>query len=112
MDYFKVKVPRDKKYLRWIAQKPCLICEKHNPTYRDGMNRETVVYHHIVIEGRGIKCSDYRTVPLCYYHHQGSNNSAHYLRKKHDNGLREFEVRFEVDLEVESGKLYKEWGLL
>jgi hypothetical protein len=57
----KVKKFRSKKYLQWVASKPCLIC-RYEPCQA----------HHITISeprGWGQKVSDNYTIPLCYQHH-------------------------------------------
>lgn len=54
---------RDENYLRWLAQKPCVICK-----ISDG----TVVAHHIragLAGGVGLKPGDDRCIPLCHKHH-------------------------------------------
>lgn len=52
---WKVKTPRDKKYLKWIRSCPCFECG----------TRFEVQAHHIETGGVSLKCSDYLTVPLC-----------------------------------------------
>ena len=57
----KIKKFRSKKYLEWVASKPCLIC-RYEPCQA----------HHITIaelRGWGQKVSDNFTIPLCYQHH-------------------------------------------
>lgn len=85
----KINPARDKKYLKWITRLPCL-----------GWGRHTgdVVYHHIYSLGTGIKCSDYKTVPVCYDHHQEAERSR-----------REFEEKYHVDLYEEADRLRKEY---
>lgn len=59
---FKQKTPRNKKYLDWIKTIPCCICLK--PPLSDP--------HHVNEDGKGgkgIKCSDYRAIPLCHKCH-------------------------------------------
>ena len=90
--YPKIKVPRDKKYLMWLKDQPCLIKGCSEP-------QDTVIYHHMINEGVGIKCSDYLTVPLCYKHHLGSE-AVH-------SGRERFEKRHGVNLQVEAEKYYK-----
>ena len=57
----KQKKFRSKKYLMWVANKPCLLCMT-----------EPCQAHHITIaehRGFGQKVSDNYTIPLCYPHH-------------------------------------------
>jgi len=57
----KTKKFRSKKYLQWVAEKPCLLCMY-----------EPCQAHHITIaelRGWGQKVSDNYTIPLCYKHH-------------------------------------------
>ena len=53
---------RSKKYLKFIREKPCLICANPN-----------TIPHHIRRSywgaGMGLKPHDYVTIPLCHNHH-------------------------------------------
>lgn len=53
----KPVTPRDPDYLDFIRRQPCLVC------------RKIAEPHHFGPHGLGIKGSDYKTVPLCRYHH-------------------------------------------
>lgn len=53
MSLFKKKTHRDKDYLEFVKSKPCIICG------------QTAEPHHVETAGKGLKCSDYKTVPLC-----------------------------------------------
>lgn len=61
---FKVKTPRDSKYLKWLSTQPCCRC---------GGNYG-VVGHHTSTGGTSLKGSDYEAVPLCFYHHAEHDN--------------------------------------
>jgi len=58
--FFKNKTSRDKDYLAWIRTHSCQIC---------GLKDETIASAHMGTGGKGIKASDYETLPLCYEHH-------------------------------------------
>lgn len=51
--------PRDAGYLHFVRTQPCMVpgCRKRGEP------------HHFAKRGKGQKCSDYETVPLCHYHH-------------------------------------------
>ena len=57
----KIKRHRDPKFLKWIKGHPCIDCQ----------NPETVAHHILkhTDSGKGLKPSDYCTVPLCHAHH-------------------------------------------
>lgn len=57
--FFKEPIPRDKKYLAFIRQQPCLI-------YQCSADATA---SHMTTGGRGIKGSDYHALPLCHHHH-------------------------------------------
>jgi len=63
---WKVKTPRDKKYLAWIrTQNSCISgdsppCEAHHTNLSGG--------------GMGIKGSDYEAVPLTFFEHKQMDN--------------------------------------
>lgn len=57
----KQKKFRSEKYLKWVSEKPCLLCMF-----------EPCQAHHITIaehRGMGQRVSDSFTIPLCYPHH-------------------------------------------
>lgn len=89
---------RDTKYLEWIRQEPCIICD---PFAYPGLllKRATPVVTgigyplnlvrmfqteaaHVGLRGLGQKCSDRETIPLCGYHHRLGPDSHHVLGKK------------------------------
>ncbi len=51
---------RDQDYLAYIRKQPCLVC---------GGAQGPSVAHHEGNGGKGLKASDYDTVPLCPVHH-------------------------------------------
>jgi hypothetical protein len=52
----KSKTPRDKKYLRRVAELPCVSC---------GLEGSSQAAHANFGKGMSIKASDYDTFPLC-----------------------------------------------
>ena len=52
---------RDEDYLNFIRGQPCMV---------EGCTEPSEA-HHIENDGLSLKCSDYRTVPLCGHHHRG-----------------------------------------
>ena len=80
---------RNKKYREWVRTHPCLAC---------GVSDETIADHHIHKLGKGIKCSDYETVPVCYDHHQEVEKSRE-----------DFERKYSIDLKEEAERLKGEW---
>ena len=76
---------RDSEYLRWIRNMPCAWCHggMSNPENVVGMQSSPTEAHHHPREGHGatsMKCSDYRTVPLCGHCHR----LCHAKRKPYD----------------------------
>lgn len=72
----KPKIPRDKRYLKWISNLPCLICQAPAPS----------IAHHcqpIGKGGKGIKTSDYRCVQLCHKHHDEIHRGRITFAKKY-----------------------------
>lgn len=62
----KSNPPRDKSHLNWVASQGCMICGG------------VACVHHIRILGE--PRDDKRTIPLCFYHHQGMGG-IHFLGK-------------------------------
>ena len=63
--FFKELPERDEKYKAFIRSKPCIV---------PGCTERRTVAHHQHKEGHGgksTKCSDYRTLPVCFWHHVG-----------------------------------------
>ncbi len=80
---------RDKAYLAWIRKKPCLVC---------GYSGQDSVPHHEQLPGhggKGTKCDDTRTLPLCMVCHLD----------RHTYG-RDF---WDIDPEAEIAKLQAEY---
>lgn len=53
----------DLEHLKWVATKPCMIC-----------NKRPVQVHHLLkpydgARGMGRKSGDNNVIPLCYHHH-------------------------------------------
>jgi len=52
---------KNKKYLKWVAEQPCIYCGKESQA------------HHLRVyslgAGAGKKAPDYFTLPVCYEHH-------------------------------------------
>ena len=77
MFFPKNKPERDPEYLKQLAQEPCCICYPIVcvPRYKPGG-----MAHHYGKKGKGKgqKCSDYQTVPICLKHH----NEVHWKGNK------------------------------
>ena len=66
----KPKRLSDPKHLTMIRQLPCVIC----------LTEHAIVPHHIMqgtTRGWGLKAGDDKTVPICAFHHNMSNDCAH-----------------------------------
>ena len=63
------KTPEEKAHLTWVASQPCLI---------PGCPNKSNVHH---IRECGEPRDHFKTIPLCYFHHQGSEG-IHFLGKK------------------------------
>lgn len=92
----KPKTIRDKKYLSFIKSLRCCVCgfkPMSDP-------------HHVPEKGhgaKGMKCSDYRAIPLCHLHHT----------EYHQHGRETFAIKYDLDYEQLIGFLnnhYKEKG--
>ncbi len=77
----KKKPPKDRDHLNWVASQPCMI---------PGCSNRPAV-HHIRILGE--PQDDKRTIPLCWFHHQGPEG-IHFL------GKREFRGRYGHELNM------------
>ena len=74
----KSNIPRRKKYLDHIKKQGCTV------------RRECVgdiAAHHMETGGMGIKCSDFKTLPLCMRHHA----------ELHSIGRRSFVRKYDID---------------
>ena len=63
----KTKPARSKTYLDWIRRQPCAATPSIGKAGGDCVDLVQVSHHGD--RGMGQKCSDYRTIPLCRYHH-------------------------------------------
>lgn len=54
MPNWKIKTPRDAKYLNWLRGKPCVRCQSID-----------TIAHHSKTGGMSLKCSDYDAIPAC-----------------------------------------------
>ena len=61
----KLKTFRDAKYLKWLRNQPCVVCQ----------NPDTEA-HHTTTGGMGIKGADDRAIPLCHYHHHDLHKTS------------------------------------
>lgn len=78
--FWKQKTPRDKTYLEWIKRQPCCVCNSRLPSDP----------HHVPEDGnsaKGMKCSDYRALPMCHLHHQ----------EYHLIGKKTFAIKYNID---------------
>jgi hypothetical protein len=57
---------KDKKYLKWVASNPCIICQQY------GCNAHHITY--AMERGIGQKVGDQFTIPLCVKHHHQLHN--------------------------------------
>ena len=57
---------KDKKYLKWVASNPCIICHQY------GCNAHHIQY--AMPRGIGQKVGDQFTLPLCVKHHHQLHN--------------------------------------
>jgi hypothetical protein len=87
----KPKRITDKKYLQFIRELLCIICMKPAPSEPHHWNEKGQ-------GGMGTKCSDYRTIPLCFDHHR----EAH-LEK------RTFLTEYRLEIEDVIEMLNKKW---
>lgn len=57
----KPKRWKNKKYLEWVRQQPCVICGRQaEPHHVKGVGG---------LSGAGLKAPDWATMPLCHDHH-------------------------------------------
>ena len=87
----KPRTYRNKAYLKYIRNLPCLVCGR------------PAVPHHVETGGTAMKCSDYRTIPLCQGCHTSSNYAIHKLGKS------KFEKEFNIDINREMIKLLEDF---
>lgn len=70
---------RDPKYLAWLREQWCAICE-----FRPGSEAGTghIEAAHVGERGLGQKSDDRAAIPLCVRHHRTGADSHHVLGKK------------------------------
>ena len=83
MSIFKKQTARSVEYLDYIRTLGCAIC---------GQQAEP---HHAETGGVGMKCSDYKTIPLCRQHHD----------EIHRIGKLSFQRKYNVDIEFITDRL-------
>jgi len=71
----KKKLGRNPKYLDWIREKPCLICERQDTP-------STAEAAHVGERGLSQKCPDSEAIPLCVFHHREGPHAHHKLGKR------------------------------
>jgi hypothetical protein len=67
---WKVKTPRDKKFLKWLLTRPC---EIHK---RSGRCSGQMIYHHTETGGMSLKGSDYSAISVCFEGHKLFDNAS------------------------------------
>lgn len=71
------KSKEEKQHLKQVAELGCIIC------YKMGFSGSPAQIHHIKNQtGMGRKSSHFEVLPLCYFHHLGSEEAYHYSPKK------------------------------
>ena len=88
---------RDKKYLEFIRECPCIAC-----LVTTEFNIIECDPHHVNEKGKGgigTKCSDYRAIPLCHAHHV----------EVHQVGRDSFADEYGLDYETVISRLNKIW---
>ena len=76
---------KDRGYLAWVRRRPCIGCGARSQA------------HHTVTKGAG--GSDFRTVPVCWKHHQ----------ELHRKGPAWFEEEYMVDIQDEVIRLLESY---
>jgi hypothetical protein len=83
----KARTRRDKEYISFIRQLPCIVCLSLDETATGPSEA-----HHQNPKGhggKGIKTDDSRCMPLCNYHH----------RQRHDIGSDTFSKKYDLNYE-------------
>lgn len=81
----KYVICNNKKYLSWIRQKPCAVCQRPGPSDA----------HHAFNAGKKNHGNDALAMPLCREHHTAGAQAYHRLE------ARRFEEFWNVDLKDE-----------
>jgi hypothetical protein len=77
----------DPDYLARVADLPCCVCELL------GVEQKfSTEVHHKLVRGKGIRASDYETMPLCFAHHSAQTPLpfGHAVHK----GTKSFEAQY------------------
>lgn len=82
----------DSGYLDAVAALGCCVC-----------GQEAAIHHIRAGEGAGQRASDYRSIPLCHYHHQTG---------KHGAAIHAGKERWEQSHGTEIDKLEETWNKL
>ena len=90
---------RDRGYLMWIRQQPCLIC-------KSGDQQTQTEAHHYGPRAYGTKAPDYQAIPLCRAHHQWPHWEA-----VHTLGKRWAEYH-DIDVDAEIEQLRRDYSSL
>jgi hypothetical protein len=68
---WKKKTPRDKRFLRFLLNRPCELRHgRHGQCYGD------MIYHHTSTGGISLKGSDYDAISACFGHHDIFDNAG------------------------------------
>ena len=114
-NFLKIKTPKTKKkQYSGIKSKPRKVKKydiilidfmkfvKHQKCFVDGCNRKDIEAHHIY--GRQPSRHDNLCIPLCSYHHRGSEFSVH------EGNVREFRKKYkQKDMERSALLIFNEW---
>ena len=86
--FWKTLPERDSKYINWIKNLPCIICQypRSDP-------------HHSETGGKGTKASDYTSIALCHKHHQ----------EVHQIGKKSFQKKYNISFKEECERLTTIW---
>lgn len=86
---------RDPLYCKWIRVHDCIV---------EGCWRKPVEHCHVGHDGgMALKCSDYNSVPMCWWHHRYWQHTKGKLPNMTPAETREFFAR-------ESARLFEEWN--
>ena len=88
---FKVKPVRDKKYIKFIKELSCIVCQAPPPSDP----------HHSETGGRGTKASDTTAIPLCHAHHN----------ELHCTGKKTFATKYAIDYNRVTARLNLIYGV-
>lgn len=80
MAFPKHAPPRDRKHLAFVREQACAVIGNSCGGVTEAA--------HIGVEGRGLKSSDFFTIPLCTLHH----------RESHDAGIITFQLNHAINI--------------